>query len=549
MKLKTRLVISFCIIIVLPIALMCGILFGYYQLHVRSAQKTYGIEESQTIFNNSVLVMNQYTKSDYEEMAKLAKTEPGTLISEAYLKGKNQELIEKRSFLIVRKGDQIIFNGDTLAQEGAGAQTDNSKQDEESGAQSTGNNGKASDQNADTGNDDGNASDQNSGVVPMTDEEWNSVLPAYGYGGGETGADGGYYLSGETQSLLKQLDFVTPDGQEASAFIVTSSSSVLPEVKQLIAEIVVLVVLVLGITAIAMTVWIYQSMTRPIRKLQKATQNIKEGNLDFTIESDSEDEIGELTRNFEEMRQRLKESTEERVRSEQENRVLISNIAHDLKTPITAVKGYAEGLVDGVADTPEKLNRYVATIYNKANEMDRLINELTLYSNIDANRIPYNFDKINAKAYFDDCIEDIGIDLETQGIKLTYENAVDDDVQIIADPEQIMRVINNIISNGVKYMDKPYKLIGIRLKDVGDFVQIEIDDNGKGIALKDLPYIFDRFYRTDSSRNSKTGGSGIGLSIVKKIVEDHGGRIWATSKEGVGTTMYFVLRKYVDTVL
>ena len=98
-------------------------------------------------------------------------------------------------------------------------------------------------------------------------------------------------------------------------------------------------------------------------------------------------------------------------------------------------------------------------------------------------------------------------------------------------------------------MDKPYKLIGIRLKDVGDFVQIEIDDNGKGIALKDLPYIFDRFYRTDSSRNSKTGGSGIGLSIVKKIVEDHGGRIWATSKEGVGTTMYFVLRKYVDTVL
>ena len=539
MKLKTRLVISFCIIIVLPIALMCGILFGYYQLHVRSAQKTYGIEESQTIFNNSVLVMNQYTKSDYEEMAKLAKTEPGTLISEAYLKGKNQELIEKRSFLIVRKGDQIIFNGDTFVQEAqnAGSQSGDGKQDAETGVQQD-----ESDENG--------ASDQNTGTVfPMTDEEWNSVLPAYGYGGGETGADGGYYLSGETQSLLKQLDFVTPDGQEASAFIVTSSSSVLPEVKQLIAEIVVLVVLVLGITAVAMTVWIYQSMTRPIRKLQKATQNIKEGNLDFTIESDSEDEIGELTRNFEEMRQRLKESTEERMRGEQENRVLISNIAHDLKTPITAVKGYAEGLVDGVADTPEKLNRYVQTIYNKANEMDRLINELTLYSNIDANRIPYNFDKINAKAYFDDCIEDIGIDLETQGIKLTYENDVDDDVQIIADPEQIMRVINNIISNGVKYMDKPYKLIGIRLKDVGDFVQVEIDDNGKGIALKDLPYIFDRFYRTDSSRNSKTGGSGIGLSIVKKIVEDHGGRIWATSKEGVGTTMYFVLRKYVDTVI
>jgi signal transduction histidine kinase len=383
-KLKTRLVISFCIIIILPIALMSGILFGYYQIYTHTAQKHYGEEGAQGLIN----------------------------------------------------------------------------------------------------------------------------APFFG--------EGPY-----TQAQMQQLT----------------------------AELIVLVVLVLAITAVCMTLWLYQSMMSPIKKLQKATQNIKEGNLDFTIESDSEDEIGELTRNFEEMRQRLKESTEERVRSEQENRVLISNIAHDLKTPITAVKGYAEGLVDGVADTPEKLNRYVQTIYNKANEMDRLINELTLYSNIDANRIPYNFDKINAKAYFDDCIEDIGMDLETQGIKLTYENNVEDDVQIIADPEQIMRVINNIISNGVKYMDKPYKLIGIRLRDVGDFVQIEIDDNGKGIALKDLPYIFDRFYRTDSSRNSKTGGSGIGLSIVKKIVEDHGGRIWATSKEGVGTTMYFVLRKYVDTVL
>ena len=85
--------------------------------------------------------------------------------------------------------------------------------------------------------------------------------------------------------------------------------------------------------------------------------------------------------------------------------------------------------------------------------------------------------------------------------------------------------------------------INIRVKDVGDFVQIEIEDNGKGIGPKELPYIFDRFYRTDASRNSSMGGSGIGLSIVRKIVEDHGGKIWATSKLGTGTVMYFVLRK------
>ena len=110
-------------------------------------------------------------------------------------------------------------------------------------------------------------------------------------------------------------------------------------------------------------------------------------------------------------------------------------------------------------------------------------------------------------------------------------------------------MIHNIISNAIKYMDKAKGMKGIiqiRVKDVGDFVQVEIEDNGKGIATKDLTKIFDRFYRTDASRNSTRGGSGIGLSIVKKILEDHGGKVWATSKEGVGTTMYFVLRKYQE---
>ena len=120
---------------------------------------------------------------------------------------------------------------------------------------------------------------------------------------------------------------------------------------------------------------------------------------------------------------------------------------------------------------------------------------------------------------------------------------------VIADGEQIRRVIHNIISNAIKYMDKQNGMKGIiqiRVKDVGDFVQVEIEDNGKGIAAKDLPYIFDRFYRTDVSRNSSKGGSGIGLSIVRKILEDHGGKVWATSREGIGTIMYFVLRKYQE---
>ena len=145
-------------------------------------------------------------------------------------------------------------------------------------------------------------------------------------------------------------------------------------------------------------------------------------------------------------------------------------------------------------------------------------------------------------------MEELSIELEEQNIELAYFNYVDEDVQVIADAEQIKRVINNIVSNSIKYIDKPKGYINIRVKDVGDFVQVEIEDNGKGIATKDLPLIFNRFYRTDASRNSSKGGSGIGLSIVKKIIEDHGGRIWATSKEGIGTEIHFVLRKYQEVI-
>lgn len=303
---------------------------------------------------------------------------------------------------------------------------------------------------------------------------------------------------------------------------------------------------ILIFTSVSIGLWIYRSVAAPLVKLRKATQNIKEGNLDFVLEVDGTDEFAELCRDFEEMRRRLKESAEEKVLLDKENKELISNISHDLKTPITAVKGYVEGIMDGVADTPEKMNRYVRTIYNKTNEMDHLINELTFYSKIDTNRIPYTFSKLNVDDYFSDCAEEVGLELETRGIQLYYANYVEKDVLVIADGEQIRRVIHNIISNAIKYMDKPKGVIQIRVKDVGDFIQVEIEDNGKGIASKDLTYIFDRFYRTDVSRNSSKGGSGIGLSIVRKILEDHGGKVWATSREGIGTIMYFVLRKYQE---
>ena len=330
---------------------------------------------------------------------------------------------------------------------------------------------------------------------------------------------------------------------------------VLHDIQQLVPQHFLLYMLtaifiILVITALLLTSWIYTSVFHPIRALNIAMKNIADGNLEYQMplpKHPQKGELGELSVNYEDMRLRLKESAEEKLQHEKQNKELITNISHDLKTPITAVKGYVEGIMDGVADTPEKMDKYIKTIYNKANDMDRLINELTVYSGIDSNRIPYNFHKLNVADYFQDCVDDVGLDLESKNIELNYSNLVSPDTQIIADPEQLKRVINNIIGNSVKYLDKPKGVIDIRILDEVDSIRVEIEDNGRGIPARDLPKIFERFYRTDTSRNSTQGGSGIGLSIVKKIIEDHGGYIWATSKEGEDTCMHFVLRKYQET--
>ena len=495
MKLKTRLVIAFMTIIILPVFLTSAVFCGFAQLQIRSIEKTYGITgTTYEALLNSVQVPSRITKEAYHELERAADKDPEKLEDASYLEQFNQRLRQKGSYLLVRKDDIIVYMGED----------------------------------------------------PQKTEVVIPDLPAYE----EYNADSenGVYIGGEAQVLVKQVDFVSDDKNKCSAFIVTDVTSMLPEVSQFLKDILVAVIVILVITGALLVVWIYRGIKIPLVKMQKATKNIKEGNLDFRLIPDTDDELGQLCQDFEEMRIRLKENAEEKIQYDIENKELISNISHDLKTPITAIKGYVEGIMDGVASSPEKLDKYIRTIYNKANDMDRLIDELTFYSKIDTNKIPYEFNKINVNSYFGDCVEEVGLDMDSRNIELGYFNYVSDDVVVIADAEQMKRVINNIISNSLKYMDKPKGIINIRIKDVGDFIQIEIEDNGRGIAAKDLPCIFDRFYRTDSSRNSSQGGSGIGLSIVRKIVEDHGGRIWATSKEGMGTEMHIVLRKYQEVL-
>ena len=316
--------------------------------------------------------------------------------------------------------------------------------------------------------------------------------------------------------------------------------------KRFMGYLVLAMAVILILTSALITAWVNQDIYKPIKELSIAMRKIAEGDFDYRLPDKQEGEIGYLYDNYEQMRLQLKENAEEKMQNEKKSKELVSNISHDLKTPITSIKGYVEGIMDGVADTPEKMDKYIKTIYNKANDMDKLINELTTYSGIDSNKIPYHFHVLNIADYFQDCVEEVGLDLEQKDIQLNYTNLAPADTCIVADPEQLKKVINNIISNSVKYMGHDKGIIDIRILDEGESVRIEIEDNGKGIAAKDIGNIFERFYRTDSSRNSLQGGSGIGLSIVKKIIEDHGGYVWATSKEGEGTCMHFVIRKYTD---
>ena len=300
---------------------------------------------------------------------------------------------------------------------------------------------------------------------------------------------------------------------------------------------------VIDVIAIVMWFWIYKRILVPLDKMRIATKKIADGNFDYELDEKDFVEIPFLYNDFEKMRIKLKENEEEKILSENAARELVSNISHDLKTPLTAIRGYVEGILDGVASSPQKVRDYLTTIYNKTNDMTKLIDELLYYSRVSGNEFSYNFEKTNVKEFFDDYVKDLYLELDTIRINFSYSANVDADTMIDIDREQIKRALNNIVANAVKYMDKEDPEIHFRVKETMDAINIRISDNGRGIDEKDLPHIFERFYRSDASRNTKLGGSGIGLSIVKKVIENHEGSVVAISRSGVGTDIDIVLKK------
>ena len=494
MKLRTKLKVAFIIMAALPIILGAIAIYIVINRQLNEMKVTYGIDREYKVSDlySPGAILSSITDPVYDELQNLAMTDPARLTDPGYIEDISGRLDTKLSSMVVMEDDEITYSSS-----------------------------------------------------PISNDDLKEILPDPELAGklGNTGL----YKGGDVQTLVKAISFEDANGNPGAIYILTPMNQVIPQVRNLIIEAFIIIIEVMAFTSFILYFWINRSVIKPIDRLRLGTQNIKNGNLDFEIKSVNDDEFGDLYKDFEEMRMRLNKSAIEKEKSDIEEKELIRNISHDLKTPLTAVKGYVEGLRDGIADTPEKQQKYIITISNKVEDMDRLIDELTLFSRLDTNRIPYDMVKINVKGYFDDCVEELEMDLGAQDITLRYAFYGDESMEIMADPNQLKRVISNIVSNSVKYKspDRPC-IIEISVFDEGDYVHVELADNGKGINMKDIPRVFDRFYRSDESRTSPQSGSGIGLAIVKKIIEDHKGRIWVDSVEGEGTTFHINLLRYKE---
>lgn len=302
-------------------------------------------------------------------------------------------------------------------------------------------------------------------------------------------------------------------------------------------------IFILVITNGLLTYYMSKSIITPIKELSLSAKKITEGNLEYSVASGKKDELGELSNTFELMRLSLKQAKANQEKYERNRQELIASISHDLSTPLTSIKGYVKGIQDGVANTPDKLERYMNIIYKTANDMEGLIHNLFQYSKLDIEQVPFQFEKVDLYSFFGDFIDELAFDLENEkGTANLYANK-NDAYLVEADREQLRRAVTNIVQNSLKYMNKDQKKIEVHLTSDMKQVRVEIKDNGSGISSDDIPYIFDSFYRTDTSRNSATGGSGLGLAIVKKIIEEHGGKLWAESRLGIGTSIFFTLKK------
>ncbi len=284
-----------------------------------------------------------------------------------------------------------------------------------------------------------------------------------------------------------------------------------------------------------LTWWVSHSVVKPLRELTNATERIRAGDLAFEFGLKRTDEIGILANSFNQMRSQLKDAADVQQHYENNRKELLANISHDLRTPVTAIRGYAEAMVDGLTQNEEMDRRYAQNIVNKTHHVQHLIQELFELSLLDLGRKQFSFEAVDLVGFLKDCVDEMADDFQSKGIRLFFERTehVRPIILVRADRAELQRVVMNVLDNAVKYMKRAEGEIVIRLLGESKLAFIHVEDNGSGIPPELLPNVFERFTRGDSSRSD--GGAGLGLAIARQIALAHGGVIEAKSSPNGGT--------------
>jgi len=295
---------------------------------------------------------------------------------------------------------------------------------------------------------------------------------------------------------------------------------------------IILIVLFITLFAITMaTLWLtLKSVLKPLDDLKKIASEIKHGNLDCHIEYEQNNEFSPVYEEFDRMRIKLKDSVEEIKNAENLRRDAIISITHDLKTPITSIIGYGEGLLTGIVNTEEKRKKYLTTIIDKAKIVDTLVNDLYNFSKLDLEIEKFNMDSVHTAEVFYDVVEELFILNKNFELKNLIDKHFKTHVKV--DIFQLKRVFQNIVQNSVQYSNAENLEITFKLRKSDDGIIISVADNGVGLSEEECKKIFERFYQVDESRNNSS--SGIGLNTSKKIIEEMKGNIWARPNKGGG---------------
>lgn len=304
-------------------------------------------------------------------------------------------------------------------------------------------------------------------------------------------------------------------------------------------------VLLDGILMIGRSIYSKRRIFNPISEISESANAIIKGDYDKEVvrvygTQLRANEVGNLIYSFELMRDELKEKRISEQKLKEAQQELISCISHDLRTPLATIKAYCEGIRDGIAKTEAQKEEYVAVILKKTNFLVGMIKELLEYSNAQMNRLAMYYEEVYMRDFFIPLCRELQVYALQKNVELTY-NVPEEDFIVRIDQKRITEVLYNLVENSMKYMESQEGTISIELSKQGKELLISVKDNGCGISSEDIMYVFDKFYRSEKSRSSKIPGSGLGLSICKYIIEQHGGRIYCNSAPGAGTEIGFTL--------